>query len=96
MADTLIRNATLVNEGAVFVGDLLIHDGRIAEIIPADEAAEKKFSILNSQLPKRSMPRDAICCRASSTPMYTSATAAMAATLPATSPQRAVPPWLAA
>ncbi|MBQ7710638.1 MAG: dihydroorotase [Bacteroidales bacterium] len=49
MADTLIRNATLVNEGAVFVGDLLIHDGRIAEIIPADEAAEKKFSILNSQ-----------------------------------------------
>ena len=47
MADTLIRNATLVNEGDVFVGDLLIHDGRIAEIIPADEAAEKKFSIPN-------------------------------------------------
>ena len=37
MANTLIRNATLVNEGQIFVGDLLIHDGHIADIIPADK-----------------------------------------------------------
>ena len=40
MADTLIRNATLVNEGQLFVGDLLIHDGRIAEIFDVSAGLE--------------------------------------------------------
>ena len=40
MADTLIRNATLVNEGQMVVGDLLIHDGRIAEIYDVSACLE--------------------------------------------------------
>lgn len=49
MGDTLIRNATLVNEGQLFQGDLLIHNGRIADIIPQGEASEKYLEIRNSE-----------------------------------------------
>jgi len=38
MIDTLIKNARIVNEGQVFDGNLLLHEGRIHSILSADEA----------------------------------------------------------
>lgn len=49
MADTLIRHATLVNEGQLTKGDLLIHDGRIAEIVPEAEASKEYLKIQISE-----------------------------------------------
>ncbi|MFM8916268.1 MAG: dihydroorotase, partial [Bacteroidota bacterium] len=34
MKSTLIKSATIVNEGQVFVGDVLIRDGRIVQVGP--------------------------------------------------------------
>jgi len=38
MIDTLIKNVRIVNEGQVFDGNLLLHDGRIHSILSANEA----------------------------------------------------------
>ncbi len=43
MNSVLLKNATIINEGATFKGDLLIRDGRIARIassVSGDQAAE--------------------------------------------------------
>lgn len=43
MTDTLIRHATLVNEGQLIEGDLLIHENRIAGVFPANEVVSLQF-----------------------------------------------------
>ena len=43
MNSVLLKNATIINEGATFKGDLLIRDGRIARIassVSGDQASE--------------------------------------------------------
>jgi dihydroorotase len=43
----LIKNISVINEGAIQVADVLIKDGRIAKIAPHIDAGQTKVSEIN-------------------------------------------------
>ncbi len=49
MSPTLIRNALIVNEGKTIHGDLLIQNGRIAEVSPCINSFPKETNIIDAE-----------------------------------------------